>query len=285
MVCCQASIGTSGYGSVDYTYWISKYEVTNAQYAEFLDAVAAADANGLYNPAMGSNATFGGITRSGVSGSYRYDAKVGFENKPVVFVSFLDALRFANWLHNGQPSGPQDASTTEDGAYSFGTTTSIGRRHAGALVFLTSEDEWYKAAYYDAVSMSYFDHPAGADAPMDCVAPTADTGNAANCAGGPPLTDVGAYALSGSPYGTFDQGGNVSEWNEALTVDGRGIRGGNFFGVSSYPLLSARVRSATERVNEDEARGFRVATLVPEPGSGLLVLTGLLGLAAGCRRR
>jgi formylglycine-generating enzyme required for sulfatase activity len=41
MTCCGSSTGTTGYGSVPYTYWIGKYEVTNAQYAEFLNAVAA----------------------------------------------------------------------------------------------------------------------------------------------------------------------------------------------------------------------------------------------------
>ena len=46
-----------------YAYYISKYEVTNAQYAEFLNAKAASDPLGLYNASMGSDATFGGITR------------------------------------------------------------------------------------------------------------------------------------------------------------------------------------------------------------------------------
>ena len=81
---------------------IGAYEITNAQYAEFLNAVADADPNALYNTRMGTSAR-GGITRSGGSGSYGYSVKAGHENKPVVFVSFYDALRFANWLHNGEP--------------------------------------------------------------------------------------------------------------------------------------------------------------------------------------
>jgi formylglycine-generating enzyme required for sulfatase activity len=32
--------------------------------------------------------------------------------------------------------------------------------------------------------------------------------------------DVGAYALSDSPYGTFDQGGNAWEWNEERPGEG-----------------------------------------------------------------
>ena len=40
-------------GSVDHVYQIGKYEVTAGQYTEFLNAVAKADPNGLYNTAMG----------------------------------------------------------------------------------------------------------------------------------------------------------------------------------------------------------------------------------------
>ena len=49
-------------------YRIGRYEVTSTQYTEFLNAVADADPNGLYNTSMGSG--YGGITRSGSSGSY-----------------------------------------------------------------------------------------------------------------------------------------------------------------------------------------------------------------------
>jgi sulfatase modifying factor 1 len=140
------------FGSVDYVYRISKYEITNAQYAEFLNAVAATDTYALFQP--------GGITRSGSSGSYTYSAEAGREDKPVNSVSFYDALRFANWLHNGQPTGAQDSTTTEDGAYTMIVEDYLSdppiliTRNPGAIVFLTSEDEWYKAAYYDSVSAS-----------------------------------------------------------------------------------------------------------------------------------
>ena len=45
---------------MDYAYSISKYEVTNTQYAEFLNAKAASDPLGLYSTSMGSDAIFGG---------------------------------------------------------------------------------------------------------------------------------------------------------------------------------------------------------------------------------
>lgn len=105
----------SAYGSVAYSYNIGATEVTNAQYAEFLNAVAATDTYDLYNPNMAGE--FGGITRSGAPDSYTYATVGGRENNPVNFVSFWDATRFANWLHNGQPTGQQDNDTTENGAY------------------------------------------------------------------------------------------------------------------------------------------------------------------------
>ncbi len=112
-----------GIGSVAVEYRIAKYEVTNDQYVQFLNAVAATNANGLYNGSMGSNAR-GGITQNGSSGSFTYSVKTDMGNKPVNYVSFLDAMRFVNWLHNGQPTGAQDASTTETGVYTIGTGVS-----------------------------------------------------------------------------------------------------------------------------------------------------------------
>ena len=69
-------------GAVAYEYKIGKYEVTNAQYAAFLNAVAATDANNLYNTSMGSNVR-GGITRSGVSPNFTYAVKANMGDKPV----------------------------------------------------------------------------------------------------------------------------------------------------------------------------------------------------------
>jgi hypothetical protein len=265
MACCGSSTGTTGYGAVAGAYLISKYETTNAQYAEFLNAVAATDTNALYHWHMGRG--LGGITRSGSSGSFSYGTRAGREAMPVNYVSFYDALRFANWLHNGQPMGPQGNATTEDGAY---TITALGiannsiTRNAGATIFLPSEDEWYKAAYYDADSTSYFDYPAGTDTQTVCAAPRA-TANTANCnfivVGD--LTDVGSYTGSASPNGTFDQGGNVMEWNEAIiSGSSRGNRGG---GWTFNPFsLRAAFGNRTNPTFELHDFGFRVAS-TPSP--------------------
>ncbi|UCC30790.1 MAG: hypothetical protein JSU86_00650 [Phycisphaerales bacterium] len=78
----------TGVGGVAYEYRIGKYEVTNAQYAEFLNAVVAvSDRNGLYNTDMGGgwNGT-GGISRTGSGTGANpcvYAARPNRGNRPV----------------------------------------------------------------------------------------------------------------------------------------------------------------------------------------------------------
>ncbi|MBA3484002.1 MAG: SUMF1/EgtB/PvdO family nonheme iron enzyme [Pirellulales bacterium] len=88
------------YGGVSYAYRIGTTEVTNAQYTEFLNLKAKSNPLGLYNENMGSNLR-GGITQSGVSGSFIHTTRANMGDKPVNFVSWYDSIRFANWLNNG----------------------------------------------------------------------------------------------------------------------------------------------------------------------------------------
>ena len=96
-------------GAVSYTYQISTYEITVAQYTDFLNHKAASDPYGLYHQDMGSGGSpsQGGpiIERGGGSGSYTYTTETGKEDQPVRYVSFYDGLRLANWMHNGQGGG------------------------------------------------------------------------------------------------------------------------------------------------------------------------------------
>lgn len=283
--------GTSGYGAVAYPYRIGTYEVTNAQYAEFLNAKAASDPLALYNTAMGSNA-WGGITRSGASASFTYATKTDMGNKPVNYVSWYDSIRFANWLHNGQGTGD-----TETGAYTLlgGTATPSNglsiTRNVGASWFLTSENEWYKAAYHQPSAQGgdtddYWLYPTASNsAPTPATAdsvgnisnPGANVANYGlvvdwNSQNGNVTTVGSAGALSESYYGTSDQGGNVIEWNEALiTGVFLGIRGGSF--SSGAIVLQTSHRSFDSPTGEFSNHGFRVAT-VPEPGTAVLGMIG-----------
>lgn len=130
-----ADAATGGlYGAVAYAYQIGKNEVTISQYAEFLNNAAKTDANGLWNSNMGSSANIAGITRDGNSGSFIYTVVTGSGLRPITNVSWFDAARFTNWMHNGQGSG-----STETGAYDMSFTTPT--KNVGAMAWLPSEDE------------------------------------------------------------------------------------------------------------------------------------------------
>lgn len=271
------------FGAVSHSYAIGTYEVVNAEYAAFLNAIAATDVHGVYDEAMFR------IHRSGSPGAFTYGVDPGHELEPVGGVTFYDALRFANWLHNGQPAGAQDATTTEDGAYTFSGATSVGSRNPGALFALGNEDEWYKAAYYDAGSSSYRSWPTGSINLPICSTPTA-TPDRANCdqqVGA--MTDAGSYPGSASAYGTFDQGGNAWEWNESeIDVGGvwqRGIRGGAFHLPDQFMASFARLSLDPATPSADiTAVGFRVVCL-PEPRTAAPLLAGIALLWAVARKR
>ena len=142
--------GEGAFGAVSYEFQIGKTEVTLAQCAAFLNAVAATDTHNLYNLNLETNLNIAGISRSGSSGNFTYSV-IGTATRPVTFVSWFDAARFCNWLHNGRPGGSQIASTTERGAYTLGGATSGGltiTRNPGAKFWIPSENECYKAAYH-----------------------------------------------------------------------------------------------------------------------------------------
>ena len=120
-------------GKVKYDYKIGKYPVTNNEYALFLNAVAKTDTFGLWAVGMGSSVR-GGISRTGSPGAYVYKVKNNMGNKPVIYVSFRNAMRYVNWLSNGKPNGAQNSTTTEAGAYDvYGNAVNNYVRNLGYL--------------------------------------------------------------------------------------------------------------------------------------------------------
>lgn len=153
-------------GSVSYEYMINKYEVTNKEYAEFLNSIATiSDENEVYKNSMGQY--LGGIVRISDGGGFRYVVKQYYDNKPVNFITLNNALRFVNWLHNNKPHGTQNSETTEDGAYDLSQSNIV--RKEDAKYFLPNENEWYKAAYYDHSHNKYWVYATKSDDEPLCV--------------------------------------------------------------------------------------------------------------------
>ena len=279
---------STGYGAVAYAYQIGKYEVTNAQYTAFLNAVnptgsgtGGVGPNGIYNTNMGSNSR-GGITYTpdAVSGA-KYTIRTSMGDKPVNFVSWYDSARFTNWLGNGQGAG-----STETGAYTLSGNTGIITKNVGATVYIPSEDEWYKAAYYDPTAGAgggdnYWLYPTQSNTAPTVASANFSTGDITNPGANVAnyndaadwnsqngnVTTVGSAAAN-NYFGTADQGGNLHEWNDAV-IDGstRGLRGASWNG--SEIILSSSYRRNNVPTLEGDAAGFRVAS-VPEPTSLLL---------------
>jgi formylglycine-generating enzyme required for sulfatase activity len=283
----NAADSVTGFGAVAYDYAIAKTGVTVGQYVTFLNAVAKTDTHGLYNPKMTTDLAVAGITRVGRPGRYSYSVmnnNGSATNRPITYVSWFDAARFANWMANGQPSGRQNARTTENGAYNL--AKSIGRNavprnavnpntRATPTFFIPTENEWYKAAYYAPTkggTPGYYlyatqqdvaptNNPAATGVPIVnylqgvtyCVTQSAIFSPTQNY-----LTDVGAFATSGSFYGTLDQNGNVYQWNDLSGATGkfRGLRGGFWAGGAVTLQKSTFTQvTATREVNDS---GFRL---------------------------
>lgn len=292
----NAADSTTGHGAVGYDYQIGKYEVTIGQYTEFLNNAAKSDPYALYNPSMASDGNIAGISRSGSNGSYEYEV-MGGGDRPIAYVSWFDAARFCNWLHNGQGAG-----STETGVYNLnGATSGIFLAQPDATVWIPTENEWYKAAYYDPTpgaggGDNYWLYPTRSDElagntigdPYSANYHDGDyatTQSVSYSSGQNYLTNVGAYGSnSSSYYGTFDQGGNLWEWNDAVVSGSyRGRRGGSWNYSEEYLRPWNRYDVNRYDPSEESSQiGFRVAS-VPEPGAMVLVM--LSGVVAFARRR
>ena len=218
-------------GAVNMPYEIGKYEVTVAEWSVFLNAVASKkDLHGLYDERMSKDPVAASIERSlSDNGFYHYLPIAGKERYPMTYVSYYNALRFCNWLQNGQPNQLQGEdlveASIEDGAYSFyqldnGEEGAVANKEA--LYFLPSEDQWIKAAYYAGGGLhnKYWLYPTQHDLPPNNGDPTNMIVEAEACYSNiarlplmkPGLQPVDFYEKSQGSYGTCDMGGNVAEW-------------------------------------------------------------------------
>ena len=261
-------------GSVAYAYNMGKYEVSEDMISKFNASQALQ------------------ITKDTRGGA-----------KPATSVTWNEAARFTNWLNTSTGGSAAYKFTTSGvndnialwGSGDAGYDASNPYRNSLATYVLPSMDEWYKAAYYNPTTSTYFDYANGSDTAPTAVASGTGVGTAVyNGQTGP--ADVN---LAGglSPYGIMGLGGNVFEWeetsfdlNNSSVSSDRGRRGGRWSNLSSS--LSSSTRINLNPTGEGIFIGFRVASLsssaaaVPEPGSfAVLTLLGITGAAYRKRKR
>lgn len=244
--------GTTNYGAVGYEYRIGKYEITNAQWDAF---IALSDGAPTGNP----------------SNAYDESATYTGSQQPTNEVSWYEAAQFCNYLTSGDKSkGAYLFSGNNSNAGDFiGIDRTAAQATYGTIYFLPNEDEWYKAAYYKPDDSGYSLYANGLG-----TIPASDDGW--NRAGGLYGTAWNVGTGIEEQNGTFDMMGNSWEWNETLVNNERGLRGGSFEIGGPLEGPASSYRTSGNQHYEDNAFGFRVAS-VPEPAT--LLLLGLGGLA------
>jgi formylglycine-generating enzyme required for sulfatase activity len=289
-----ADTNPAGRGAVATSFQIMKYEFTNQLYAEFLNSVDAngTNPNSVYNASMGSDARGGISFTDGAASGSKYAAKTNMGDKPVNYVSWFDAARVSNWYQNGATS----SSSTETGAYTLNnaTTGNAPAVNPGATFYVPTEDQWYKAAYYQGggTNAGYWNYATRSDtAPTAVTAGETGIGSAGNTGNFANFTNaadwnsqdgnVTTVGTNGGPsaYGAFDMSGNVFEWNDLDGTPGssRGFRGGNWSNFQAPFSLSSSNGYSNVPSNEDGGIGFRLASpvAVPEPSTYCMALAGL----------
>jgi formylglycine-generating enzyme required for sulfatase activity len=222
------------FGHEGFSGYMSKYETTNAQYCQYLNAALASGditVNGSYVVgASGSNpgtdfagqnyyyldgegvtdngATNGGAARINWTGnSFTVDS--GFEIHPVTYVSWYGARAFASYYGWRLPTEWEWQAVADfNGSYTYGCGTSINNS---------------KANYYASV------HPYG-------------------------TTPVGMFGTYG--YGMCDMAGNVWEWTNSVSGSYSILRGGGWMSGDNRCLVSDKTNFPTTVMFSDF--GFRV---------------------------
>lgn len=185
-------------------FYIDKYEVTNEQYAHFLNE---ADPSSQYYTTSNLD-----IARGGESGNYYYVVIPGRDNYPVRYVNFYDAEAYAAWMSS---------------------LTGLSYR-------LPTEQEWQKAAGWNpdtqylwtygyqsnSASCSYMNY-------NNCVGGLRPVGyyDGVN----PSTNDAKSY------YGCYDMSGNVWEWTSSIySGSSRVLRGGYWNYNATYCSVTYR---------------------------------------------
>jgi len=241
---------TNSYGAVPYSYQIGTYDISQNQ-------MNAAISNGVL----------------GLQGEV---GKTWNGDQPATGITWYQAAAFVNWLntsHGYAPAYNLSYDTANGYTMSLWATNQAWTngglnlyRSKSCVYFLPSENEWYKAAYYNSKGTNYFLYPTGSNTAPTPVASGTNANTAVyNGAASFAYQPASVYQAGGrSPYGTMGQGGNVWQRLESAyfgdNIDAnfdRVSRGGLWGGTSFSMQSSSRLVSSYAHY----AFGFRVARI------------------------
>ena len=154
-------------------YYMDRYEVTNAQYADFLNAQGNQEEEGV--SWLDSESSDARIHQN--SGVWQADS--GFENHPVIEVSWYGAKAFCEWRNAALPTEAQWEKAA---------------RGPNSLTYPWGNN-------FDGTRLNFCD----TNCTLEWANTNADDGYA-------DTAPVGSYPNGASPYGLFDMAGNVWEW-------------------------------------------------------------------------
>lgn len=232
----------TSYGSVYYTYEILDHEVTIAEFRK-------------------------AYTNDNNIGNDDYDrvlnSRDGLNDKaPATKVSWYEAAKYANYLTSGNASNgvyrfenaPLSGDNDESASFS-GVDREGALRKYGVYYAVPTEDEWYKAAYYNLAEQKYYEYAHGSNTqpPQATAGEKPATGwNYDN-----PTKDGAWLTTSGTKEqnGTYNMMGNVAEPCRDM-FGNIVLRGGNF--KQDAERFRSDYRSIVDPAKEHTLFGFRI---------------------------
>lgn len=274
----------AGRGSVGYQYRMATTETTNSDWIQFCRAYAP------FYQGDPTSLLFHGAGIYGWHGpnGYEFEIGEGLEHVPTG-IAWRMAARYCNWLTNGRVNeawaferGAYDTSTftqNPDGSYNDQRVPS-----PGALFWIPTTDEWMKAGYYDPNRFGtgqggWWDHPYASSGPLLIGPPGQGQTNASLGGPGPVPGDAGLYPEMNAPWGLLDISGGEREMTSDWNLFGSSLSSMDILVPHEDKLGWIESIWFPEYIADN---GLRLASAVPEPGTGICVL---MGLVLATRRR